>query len=85
LKNLSDHSTIQPERRQWNPFHGPFRRQKDADAQLRIVSQPPDIALNDLKGYDYIPEAGKRVTIYVVDTGANLQHPVSILSEFQVL
>jgi hypothetical protein len=64
-----------------NPYHGPFRRQIYADTQLKIVSQPPNIALDDLTGYYYLPEAGRGVTIYIVDSGANLHHPVSLYSQ----
>jgi hypothetical protein len=60
------------------PYSGPFRRQINADTQLKIVSQPRNIALDDLTGYYYIPEAGRGVTIYIIDSGANLRHPVSL-------
>jgi hypothetical protein len=61
-----------------DPYRGPFRRQINADTQLRIVSQPRNVPLEDLTGYYYIPEAGRGVTIYIVDSGANLRHPVSL-------
>jgi hypothetical protein len=61
-----------------NPYRGPFRRQMNADTQLRLVSQPRGKALNELTGYYYIPEAGRGVTIYIIDSGANLHHPVSL-------
>jgi hypothetical protein len=43
-----------------------------------VDSQPMGVDLWDLKGYDYIRQAGQGITIYVLDTGANLQNPVCI-------
>ncbi|KAK6225204.1 alkaline proteinase [Colletotrichum tabaci] len=51
------------------------RLQSDAVDELKIVSQPPGSNLKDLPGYRYASEAGKGVTIYVMDSGANPQNP----------
>ena len=75
---IENQPAVQPKRRQMNPYRGPFRRQMNADTQLRLVSQPRGKALNELTGYYYIPEAGRGVTIYIIDSGANLHHPVSL-------
>ena len=54
--------------------------QNDAPISLEIVSQPPGIPLPLVAGYDFPEQAGDGITIYVLDTGANLRHPVSVLS-----
>jgi hypothetical protein len=72
--NSWNQSTVQLESRQGNAFI----RQEDAELPLKIVSQPPDVPLDYLLGYDYMAQAGRGITIYVIDSGANLKHPVSI-------
>jgi hypothetical protein len=34
----------------------------------------------DLKSYDYIRKAGRDITLYVLDSGANLKNPVRVFS-----
>jgi hypothetical protein len=43
-----------------------------------VDSQPMGVSLLDLEGYDYIRQAGEGITVYVLDSGANLQNPVRI-------
>ncbi|KAH6886908.1 peptidase S8/S53 domain-containing protein [Thelonectria olida] len=40
-----------------------------------VPNPPRGASLNDLPGYGYASEAGKGVTIYVIDTGANPENP----------
>ncbi|KAI1287721.1 peptidase S8/S53 domain-containing protein [Xylaria venustula] len=49
--------------------------QRPAPDDLRFVSQPPGQALGSLKGYTYHENAGKGSLVYVVDTGAEFDHP----------
>ncbi|KAJ0159027.1 Subtilisin-like protease 2 [Colletotrichum tanaceti] len=50
--------------------------QRQAETELKVISQPPGAAsAEDLPGFAYAAEAGKGVTIYVIDTGANIQNP----------
>jgi hypothetical protein len=79
LSNSWNHSTIQPKSRVWNPFkrQNHFIRQKGAGVPLEVVSQPGGVPLKRLSGYYYVPQAGEGITIYIVDGGANLKHPVS--------
>ena len=72
--NSWNQSTAQLESRQRNHF----RQQEDAVLLLKIVSQPPEVPMDYLLGYDYMVQAGKGITIYIIDSGANLNHPVSI-------
>ncbi|TQN69480.1 Subtilisin-like protease 3, partial [Colletotrichum shisoi] len=44
-------------------------------AYIHLSSQPPSSSLKDLPGYRYASEAGKGVTIYVMDSGANSRNP----------
>lgn len=55
-------------------------RQSDAPAQLKVVSQASkEHKVSDLKNFVYRKEAGKDVTVYIFDDGANKQHNVSVL------
>ncbi|CCF33906.1 hypothetical protein CH063_06002, partial [Colletotrichum higginsianum] len=49
--------------------------QSDAADDLKIISQPRGSSLKDIPAFGYASEAGKGVTIYAIDTGANIQHP----------
>lgn len=53
-----------------------IRLQSGAVEELRVISQPPGAALNNLPAYGYAAEGGKGVTIYVMDSGANTDNPV---------
>lgn len=51
-----------------------------APPELRLVSQPqsqPDLDLDKLQNYVYDDKGGQGVTVYVIDSGVNLNHPVS--------
>ncbi|KAK2044019.1 subtilisin-like protein [Colletotrichum somersetense] len=48
--------------------------QRRAPDDLKIISQPKGAKLADLPGFSYGSEAGKGVTIYVIDTGANIEN-----------
>lgn len=50
--------------------------QYPARDELKVISQPPGAALADLPGYGYAAEAGKGVTIYVIDSGVFVKNPV---------
>ncbi|KAK1976461.1 peptidase S8/S53 domain-containing protein [Colletotrichum cereale] len=52
-----------------------IRLQPDPEEELIVLSQPPGARLWELPGYGYASEGGKGVTIYMVDTGANIQNP----------
>jgi subtilisin family serine protease len=54
------------------------RLQSDAPPELRVISQPEGVPLNSLPFYAYNSVAGGGVTVYVVDSGANTQHPVCV-------
>ncbi|CCF41721.1 hypothetical protein CH063_02659, partial [Colletotrichum higginsianum] len=52
------------------------RLQTVAPTELKVISQPPgSVRAADLPGFGYASEAGRGVTIYVIDTGANAQNP----------
>lgn len=54
-------------------------RQSNAAAQLKVVSQASkEHKVENLKNFVYRKEAGKDVTVYIFDDGANKQHNVSI-------
>lgn len=62
--------------------HSLFKRVDRSDVavkQLRIISQPKDNTdIKQYKTYTYDDEAaGKGITVYVIDTGANPKHNVS--------
>ncbi|KAK2009131.1 subtilisin-like protein [Colletotrichum eremochloae] len=49
--------------------------QTDASKELKVISQPPGAALRKLPGYAYASEGGKGVTIYIVDSGVDVENP----------
>ncbi|OBR11253.1 Alkaline proteinase [Colletotrichum higginsianum IMI 349063] len=52
-----------------------IRLQPGAAEELKVISQPPGSWRDELPGFGYASEAGKGVTIYVIDSGANSKHP----------
>lgn len=56
-----------------------FKRQHDADRGLKVISQPSHITAAQAQGYDYLVEAGRGVTIFALDGGAEISHRVSLL------
>ncbi|KAK6212155.1 hypothetical protein QIS74_10109 [Colletotrichum tabaci] len=54
-----------------------IRLQPGAAEELKVISQPPGSWRDELPGFGYASEAGKGVTIYVIDSGANSKHPGS--------
>jgi len=52
--------------------------QQDAGDELKIFSQARGAPLPGLPGYAYDSRAGQGITVYVVDTGINQDHAVSI-------
>ena len=53
-----------------------YIKQKYAVRDLGILSLPQRVPLTKDDGFDYPSEAGKGVTIYIIDTGVNKAHPV---------
>ncbi|TEA12064.1 Subtilisin-like protease 2 [Colletotrichum sidae] len=52
-----------------------IRLQEGAEDELKVISLPKGATLDELPGFGYASEAGRGVTIYVVDTGANTESP----------
>ncbi len=42
-----------------------------------MFSQASDVSLSELPGYAYDSMGGRGITVYVIDTGINPNHPVS--------
>lgn len=57
-----------------------IRVQADARPELKVISQPFGVNLNDLPGYIY-EETAPEVTVFGMDFGINPNHPVSTLSK----
>ncbi|KAI9722071.1 MAG: hypothetical protein M1812_002031 [Candelaria pacifica] len=52
-------------------------KQQNSRDEMKFISQPSDIPkLRDTPDYQYDDSAGKDVTIYIVNSGANFDHPV---------
>lgn len=60
------------------PDQADIRLQPSAAEELKVISQPPGSWREELPGFGYASEAGKGVTIYVIDSGANAKHPVCL-------
>jgi hypothetical protein len=57
-----------------------IRMQANARPELKVISQPFGVNLNDLPGYIYV-ETAPEVTMFIMDFGINQDHPVSTLSK----
>ncbi len=55
--------------------------QANALDQLKLISQPQGVNLNDktLRGYYYDSTAGQETTVYVIDSGVEQSHSVGFL------
>jgi len=51
--------------------------------EMRFISQPENTNLGDLDFYNFDDSAGKGVSLYLMDSGANTDHPVSLLEDTQ--
>lgn len=52
-------------------------QQYDAEPELRMFSLPPGINLQDTVSYAHQSESKGVVRLYIVDSGADMNHPVS--------
>jgi len=52
--------------------------QQDALDDLKLFSQARGTRLAELPGYAYDSMAGRGITVYVIDTGINPNHLVSV-------
>ena len=59
--------------------------QQDALDELKMFSQARNAYLPGLPGYAYDARGGEGITVYVVDTGINQDHPVSSVTDYQIL
>jgi len=57
---------------------GSVLMQQDARDELKVISQAQGALLSDLPGYAYDSRGGRGITVYVMDTGINQDHPVSV-------
>ncbi|KAL8909225.1 MAG: hypothetical protein Q9171_005143 [Xanthocarpia ochracea] len=54
---------------------GEVIKQSNAPQQLKVISQPgKEVKVGDLRNFAYREEAGRGVTVYIFDEGANKQH-----------
>jgi len=56
--------------------------QQAARDDLKVISQARGASLSELPGYAYDARGGRGITVYVIDTGVNPNHRVS-LTDFQ--
>lgn len=55
--------------------------QTNAPPELKVVSQPAGINLDNLPGYVYDPTSGEGITVFVLDYGYDSDNPVSAFSK----
>jgi len=53
--------------------------QQDALDDLKLISQARGAPLAGLPGYSYDSMGGQGITVYVLDTGINPNHPVRVV------
>jgi cerevisin len=58
--------------------------QRDALEDLRLFSQARYVPLSALPGYAFDSRAGQGITVYVIDTGINPNHPVSVTDHSRI-
>lgn len=63
---------------------GTILTQQDALDDLKLVSQARGARLAELPGYSYDSRGGQGITVYVIDTGINPNHPVSVIDYSKV-
>jgi len=51
--------------------------QQDAPDELKVISQAKGASIG-LPGYAYDARGGRGITVYVMDTGINPDHPVGV-------
>ncbi|OHE99271.1 hypothetical protein CORC01_05312 [Colletotrichum orchidophilum] len=57
--------------------------QYNAVDELKVISQPSGASIANLPGFGYASEAGKGVTIYVIDNGVNVQNSSCAWNEWK--
>jgi subtilisin family serine protease len=57
---------------------GTILMQQNSPDDLKLFSQARGALLSELPGYAYDSRGGQGVTVYVIDTGLNPQHEVSV-------
>jgi hypothetical protein len=58
--------------------------QTDPLIDLRMISQPPGVPLGSLPIFAYNSIAGRGITVYIMDSGANINHPVCLQSNYKL-
>jgi len=56
---------------------GSILMQQDARDELKVISQARGASIG-LPGYAYDARGGRGITVYVMDTGINPDHPVGV-------
>ena len=57
---------------------GSILMQQDARPELKVISQSRFASFAELPGYAYDSRGGREITVYVIDTGINPDHTVSV-------
>ena len=53
-------------------------KQPNSRPEMKFIAQPEDIeTIKDTPDYQYDDSAGEGITIYIINSGANVEHPVS--------
>ena len=57
--------------------------EQTALGEMLFISQPPNTNLIDLDHYNFDDSAGKDISLYIIDSGANKDHSVSLLEDLR--
>lgn len=60
---------------EYEPANGKVIKDDDAVLEMKFISQPQTTQIEDLATFEFKDYAGSGITVYVHDTGINLQHP----------
>ncbi len=82
VRDTPSSSQCPPESCSHRKRDGSILMQQAARDDLKVISQARGASLSELPGYAYDARGGRGITVYVIDTGVNPNHRVS-LTDFQ--
>jgi hypothetical protein len=64
---------------------GTILTQGNAPQELKMFSQARGASLSRLPSYAYDSMGGRGITVYIIDSGITPNHPVSAMTDYQIV